>query len=171
MDNNKNTYLIGQLATLLGVSNRTIRYYEELGFFSPSRTVGGYRTYSKTDADLLRLVLDFKDLGMTLDEIRGLVHPTDGKLDHHVMAELKNSLISKRNEFAIKIERYRASMKLIDNVLQVLSKSEDCGDGCEKPAGCESCLMERKQKGEDITPLISSLLQGENIDESEIKGR
>ena len=45
---------IGEAAALVGVSTRTLRYYQELGMLRPSaRSAGGARRYS--EADIARL--------------------------------------------------------------------------------------------------------------------
>ncbi|HLW17615.1 MAG TPA: MerR family transcriptional regulator [Actinomycetota bacterium] len=63
---------IGQLAERLGVTTRTIRYYEELGLLKPSGyTEGGERRYTEDDATHLQRILELKTLmGFGLEEIR-----------------------------------------------------------------------------------------------------
>jgi MerR family transcriptional regulator, repressor of the yfmOP operon len=66
---------IGQLADRLGVTTRTIRYYEELGLLKPSsHTGGGERRYTEDDAAHLQRILELKTLmGFGLDEIRTIL--------------------------------------------------------------------------------------------------
>ena len=59
---------IGELANELGVSTRTIRYYEERGLISPERTEGGQRYYTRRDRGRLKLVLRAKAAGFGLEE-------------------------------------------------------------------------------------------------------
>jgi DNA-binding transcriptional MerR regulator len=63
---------IGQLAERLGLTPRTIRYYEELGLLKPSSyTKGGERRYTEEDEKHLERILELKRLmGFGLDEIR-----------------------------------------------------------------------------------------------------
>src|SRR5215469_7989926 len=64
---------IGQLAKAAGVSNRTIRYYEELGILpQPRRTPGGTRMYPQEFAGYIAAALALKDLGFRLDEVKPL---------------------------------------------------------------------------------------------------
>jgi DNA-binding transcriptional MerR regulator len=73
------TMHIGEVAERIGLSLRTIRYYEEVGLLTPSaRTQGGFRLYTEADATRLQLVKDMKPLGFSLDEMRDLL----GVLDH-----------------------------------------------------------------------------------------
>ncbi len=63
---------IGDAATQVGVSPRTLRYYEELGLLTPSLyTSGGERRYTADDLALLKRILELREvLGMNLEEIR-----------------------------------------------------------------------------------------------------
>jgi DNA-binding transcriptional MerR regulator len=62
---------IGELARLSGMRAATLRYYESRGLLSrPSRTEGGYRSYTPESAAQLRLKRWAKGLGFTLREIR-----------------------------------------------------------------------------------------------------
>ena len=63
---------ISEAATQVGVSARTLRYYEELGLLTPSLyTSGGERRYTPEDLAHLRRILELREvLGMNLDEIR-----------------------------------------------------------------------------------------------------
>ena len=63
---------ISDAATRVGVSARTLRYYEELGLLTPSLyTAGGERRYTLDDLSHLERILELREvLGMNLDEIR-----------------------------------------------------------------------------------------------------
>jgi DNA-binding transcriptional MerR regulator len=63
---------ISDAATRVGVSARTLRYYEELGLLTPSLyTAGGERRYTTDDLAHLERILELREvLGMNLDEIR-----------------------------------------------------------------------------------------------------
>lgn len=65
---------IGEVAEQVGLSLRTVRYYEEVGLVSPSaRSEGGFRLYSDADVSRLALVKRMKPLGLTLEEMGELV--------------------------------------------------------------------------------------------------
>ncbi len=62
---------IGELATLAGVSSRTIRYYEELGILpEPERSSGGTRRYSHHYRFYVEGALALKEVGFSLDEVQ-----------------------------------------------------------------------------------------------------
>jgi DNA-binding transcriptional MerR regulator len=75
---NEPTMHIGEVAERIGLSLRTIRYYEEVGLITPSaRSQGGFRLYTEADVARLQLVKDMKPLGFSLDEMRDLLGVLD----------------------------------------------------------------------------------------------
>ena len=69
---------IGELAKQLGITTRTIRYYEEIGLMGPSeRLGGGTRTYSRDDILRLKFILKLKELGISLKEMQELAENFD----------------------------------------------------------------------------------------------
>ena len=66
-------YTVKQLATLAGVSVRTLHYYDEIGLLPPARvTQAGYRLYGPAQVDALQSILFYRALGMPLAQIRPL---------------------------------------------------------------------------------------------------
>jgi DNA-binding transcriptional MerR regulator len=64
---------IGALANKLEMSQRTIRYYEEIGLLnSIKRIEGGRRVYTDMDLRRLKLIKRLKIMGMTLSEMQEL---------------------------------------------------------------------------------------------------
>jgi MerR family copper efflux transcriptional regulator len=69
---------IGEVADTVGLSVRTIRYWEETGLVIPSgRSAGGFRLYTDTDIDRLRLVKNLKPLDLSIEEMRDLLTTRD----------------------------------------------------------------------------------------------
>jgi len=67
-------YFIGQLATEVGLTPKTIRYYEGFGLLPPPpRTQTGYRLYTPETVEILRFITKAKTLGFTLTEIREII--------------------------------------------------------------------------------------------------
>ncbi|MGC5778796.1 MerR family DNA-binding transcriptional regulator [Methylobacterium sp. NFXW15] len=62
-------YTVTQLANDLGVTARTVRFYEDKGLLNPQR-VGNTRVYTHRDRARLILILRGKRLGFTLREIK-----------------------------------------------------------------------------------------------------
>ncbi len=66
-------YRIGEIAQRLGLTERTIRYYEELGLLdSVKRVEGGRRIYTDDDVRRLKFIQKLKMLGLSLQEMHEL---------------------------------------------------------------------------------------------------
>ncbi len=74
----RESYSITELAAELGVTLRTIRFYEDLGLISPARR-GTQRVFAPRDRIRLKLILRGRRLGMTLDEIRTIIDMYDAE--------------------------------------------------------------------------------------------
>jgi DNA-binding transcriptional MerR regulator len=69
---------IGDVAERVGLSLRTVRYYEEQGLVTPqARSAGGFRLYSEDQVDRLGLIKQMKPLGFTVQEMRDLLEARD----------------------------------------------------------------------------------------------
>lgn len=64
---------IGEMSKNLEMSQRTIRYYEEIGLLnSIKRVEGGRRIYTDADLRRLKLIKRLKIMGMTLSDMQEL---------------------------------------------------------------------------------------------------
>src|SRR5664279_1073009 len=64
------SYTVGQVATLAGVTVRTLHHYGQIGLLEPrDRSGAGYRRYSADDLQRLQHILFYRELGFSLDEI------------------------------------------------------------------------------------------------------
>jgi MerR family copper efflux transcriptional regulator len=99
------TMQIGEVAERIGLSLRTIRYYEEVGLITPSaRTPGGFRLYTEHDAVRLQVVKDMKPLGFSLDEMRdllGVLDRLDGVDEAGTTPEEREALLERLAMFRV----------------------------------------------------------------------
>ncbi len=66
-------YKTNELASLSGVSSRTLRYYDQIGLLTPERVeTNGYRVYRQEQVDKLQQILFYRELGVSLSEIKTL---------------------------------------------------------------------------------------------------
>jgi len=72
-------FQIGEVADRTGVTQRTLRFYEEKGLLRPpERMDGGFRLYSETDVTRIGYIKQLQDLlGFTLSEIKDMVEAED----------------------------------------------------------------------------------------------
>ncbi len=70
---------IGRVAEQLGVSERTLRYYEEIGLVTPAdHTPGHCRRYTEADVARLSLIRDLQEvMGYSLEEIHAILAVED----------------------------------------------------------------------------------------------
>ncbi len=68
-------YTINQLASLAGVSRRTLHHYDAIGLLAPAATGdNGYRYYDEASALTLQQILFYRQLGFSLEQIKTLLH-------------------------------------------------------------------------------------------------
>ena len=71
-------YTIKKLATLSGVSPRTLRFYDEIGLLKPAYYGDNqYRYYEEEQLLLLQQILFFRELGFPLTEIQQIISSHD----------------------------------------------------------------------------------------------
>lgn len=69
---------IGEAARQAGVSERGLRYYQQLGLLLPACTPGGLRRYSGQDLARVRRIRELQTLlGLNLDEIASVLRNED----------------------------------------------------------------------------------------------
>lgn len=69
---------IGEVAERVGLSLRTVRYYEEMELLTPAgRTEGGFRLYTEEEVERLDLIKQMKPLGFSVQEMRDLLAARD----------------------------------------------------------------------------------------------
>jgi DNA-binding transcriptional MerR regulator len=141
-------YQIGELANLLQLSHRTIRYYEEIGLLnSVKRIEGGKRVYTERDYQRLKFITRLKHLGLTLSEMLELediyqIHQTNKKVLPRLLELLGNH--------AVKIdERVNNLIKLKADILNYQEKI------CQKLN-----LDEDRQKGADFVERSGNYQRG-----------
>ncbi|HMQ93458.1 MAG TPA: helix-turn-helix domain-containing protein [Amaricoccus sp.] len=104
----------GDLARTTGCNIETIRYYEKTGLLpDPPRTDAGYRIYSAAHATRLRFILRARELGFSMEDIRGLMGLEDGAAP--TCAEVKERTERHLADVRAKI----ADLRRIEKVLSV----------------------------------------------------
>jgi DNA-binding transcriptional MerR regulator len=137
-------YTINKLSKLAGISARTLRYYDQINLLKPVRiNSNNYRIYGQKEVDLLQQILFYRELGVSLEDIRDIVSApgfdSEKTLENHLSA-----LLAKRNQLDM----------LIANVTKTISvrKGETNMSDREKFEGFKQKLIdENEQKyGDEI---------------------
>jgi DNA-binding transcriptional MerR regulator len=89
---------IQEVAAALGLTARTIRYYEEIGLLTPAaRSEGDYRLYDADDLERLRFIKDLRDeAGFSLAEIGQLVEDEAARTRNRARYRTSNDQIERR---------------------------------------------------------------------------
>ncbi|MEU9110993.1 MerR family transcriptional regulator [Streptomyces sp. NPDC048483] len=109
---------IGELAGITGITTRAVRHYHRIGLLpEPPRQPNGYREYSLRNAVELARIRRLTELGLSLDEVKGVLADDAGKDLVEILAELDADLA--RQEEAIRQRRARLG--------QLLEQAEQTG--------------------------------------------
>ena len=107
---------IQQMASELGVTHRTIRFYEDKGLIEPRR-VGTTRIYARRDFARMQLILRGKRLGFSLRDIARFLDLYDADPHHleqmRVLVERVDERIAELEEQSKAIETTLAEMRVI----------------------------------------------------------
>lgn len=92
----------GALAREAAVNIETIRYYEKIELMpEPLRMGNGYRVYDEADLKRLSFIRRCRELGFSLDEVRGLLGLVDG--GDYTCAEVRDLSIVRLGDVQQKI--------------------------------------------------------------------
>jgi DNA-binding transcriptional MerR regulator len=133
---------IGQLAKEAKVSNRTVRYYEELGLIVPkSRGENRYRYYDESHIDRLNLIKMLQESGFALKEIVAALNPIldpSGNITYSGQ-EMAKKIFTSLNEHRQKlIQKQRDLISTLASIDQTLNELKDCF-GCQKGHDMNQC--------------------------------
>ncbi|MBK5223321.1 MAG: MerR family transcriptional regulator [Acidimicrobiia bacterium] len=127
-------YRIAEAAELSGFAATTLRFYEDEGVLSPAaRSAAGYRMYDDRDVERLRLVARAKELGCTLEEIKGLVEAWDADECAPVKHQLRVLVASKAAEADRRISELAElgrQLRATSATLAVAPVDGPCDDTC-----------------------------------------
>ena len=102
---------VGEAAKKIGVSVRTLQYYDREGLLSPSaESEGGRRLYTDKDLVMLHQIISLKSLGFSLDDIKHRLISLETSTD--VAAALTGQADSIRE----KIKQLTASLTAIEQL-------------------------------------------------------
>jgi len=79
------SYSVGQVATIAGVTVRTLHHYDEIGLLRPAdRSGSGYRRYDDADLQRLQTIMFYRELGFSLEDITELVREGTSDAARHL---------------------------------------------------------------------------------------
>ena len=98
-----NLLRIGELAKRLGVTTKTLRFYEKVGLLDhPIRSDSDYRFYNERHADEAFVIVSLRRLGLTIDELKQLrVNKDKGSLRIGLSSLLDQKLFEIEQELGV----------------------------------------------------------------------
>lgn len=115
---------IGDAAELVGLSLRTVRYWEEIGLVEPSaRSKGGFRLYSATDLRRLLIIRAMKPLGLTLEQMRQLLSTMDAVRRPQADVEAHAALVVHRTDLENRIAQMEQDLVDARRLLAALEEA------------------------------------------------
>ena len=137
-------YTVQKLGRMAGVSTRTLRYYDEIGILKPARiNSSGYRIYGQREVDRLQQILFYRELGVSLENIRDIV-TAPGFDEAGALREHREKLLEKREQLDLLIANVEKTIALTEGSIKMTDK--------EKFEGFKQKLIDENEKkyGEEI---------------------
>lgn len=123
----KKEYTTGEIAKLCGVTKRTVQYYDKENIVTPTKmSDGGRRIYTENDLEKFQLVCLYKDLGLSLHEIK--------------------SILESDNQYKLIMELLSNQREKIDNQIENLKKLRDKSIALYNEVSINQTLSIRNEK-------------------------
>ncbi|HEX7906522.1 MAG TPA: MerR family transcriptional regulator [Paraburkholderia sp.] len=133
-------------AERLGVTPRTLKYYEERGLVSPTRSEGRYRLYDEEDLKRFSRILRLRSLGFSLHGITEMLkrplESVDGSQRYSIdsLQEIHDAIAHQVEALDARIETMRRELKEAQKLRAELSPDLD--------------YLQRRLAGEDADVLL-----------------
>jgi DNA-binding transcriptional MerR regulator len=137
-------FTIGRLAGLTGVSNDTLRYYEQEGLIRPAaKSPAGYRLYDQDSARRIHFIKHAQRCGFTLAETCELLE-LRGR-DKACCGDVRTRAIEKKLQIESKIRAMKAMSKALDQLIA------ECAN--EKQPVKECTIIAALERANHLTPV------------------
>jgi len=133
-------------AERLGVTPRTLKYYEERGLVSPTRSEGRYRLYDEEDLKRFGRILRLRSLGFSLHGITEMLkrslEPVEGghRYSTESLRQIRDVIHEQVEALDVRIETMRRELKEAQKLRAELSPDLD--------------YLERRLAGENADALL-----------------
>lgn len=118
---------IGELAERSGVSTRSLRYYEQQGLLTSTRTPGGHREYAPAAVDRVRRIQELFGAGLNSVKIKKVLpcmRDADGGPSETADAQLAADLSEERERISRLIGDLQGSLASLDQVIDAATQPQ-----------------------------------------------
>lgn len=117
----RNLYLTtGEFAKIAGIQRKHLIYYDTIGLFSPEKvSENGYRYYYYRQLYTLNTILTLKEIGMPLEEIRGIIYQRDPEILRPVFTQQQEKVqqqLAKLQQIHDMMQLHLENLAIIDTV-------------------------------------------------------
>jgi DNA-binding transcriptional MerR regulator len=120
-------YTVQKLAQMAGVSNRTLRYYDEIDILKPARiNSSGYRIYGQAEVDRLQQILFYRELGVSLESIKDIVTAPSFN-GEEALKEHHGKLLEKREQLDVLISNVEKTIALTEGRIKMKDNEKFAG--------------------------------------------
>jgi len=110
---------VGELAKMMGVTVRTLQYYDKEGLLPPSaESEGGFRLYSYKDTVKLDQILSMKYLGFSLSDIKGRLTEIETPED------MEKVLANHAEDLRTKIKAWSQALEAIEALTEEVKRMQ-----------------------------------------------
>ncbi len=124
---------INEVEQTIGITKKNIRFYEQEGLLSPSRSNNGYRDYTEDDLEILRQIKLLRKLDIPLEEIKKLQTGTltleDCLRRHLIVLERKSKNLETTQKFCSRMIAENMDFRSLstEDLLSEMDKMEEGG--------------------------------------------
>lgn len=123
---------IGELSARSGVSQRSLRYYEQQGLVTPDRAANGYRQYAESDVAVAQTIRTMYEIGFSREAVAAVLPCATGHPDDVDATAVRSRVEAMRDELGSRIDELtRTRSLLVDFLAQTASTG--CGAGALSP--------------------------------------
>ena len=113
---------IGDLSKRTGVSSRSLRYYEEQGLLTSSRSDAGQRHYSEIDVERVALIRQLFDAGMSSRVIAAVLPCVDTPSDPDITESAFMTMMHERDRIDADIANLLKSRDALEVLIGINRK-------------------------------------------------
>ncbi|GAA3948096.1 MerR family transcriptional regulator [Amorphoplanes auranticolor] len=113
---------IGDLSKRTGVSSRSLRYYEEQGLLTSSRSDAGQRHYSEIDVERVALIRQLFDAGMSSRVIAAVLPCVDSPTDPDITESAFMTMMHERDRIDADIANLLKSRDALEVLIGINRK-------------------------------------------------
>ncbi len=110
---------IGEVAKQTGLSIKAIRLYEEMGLIRTPKRQGRYRVYNAKDVEVLSLIFEAKQLGVTLARLKSVIVYQNGDVDWD---RIRRFLLEVKADFQQQVADIQRNIEQVDRCLNTLNE-------------------------------------------------